>query len=55
MIERKVDILVITETKLDAAFLTSQCFAKGFSKPYILDRNRNVSGILIYICEDILR
>ena len=49
----KVDILVVTETKIDNNFLTSQFFITGFAKPIRLDRNRNGGGILIYVREDI--
>ena len=40
-----VDVLVITETKLDDTFLTSQFLVTGFSVPYRLDRNRNGVGL----------
>ena len=36
----KVDILVLTETKLDNCFPTNQFLIKGYSKPLRLDRNR---------------
>ena len=49
----KVDILVITETKLGTTFPTSQFLIEGYSKPYRLHRNRNGSGVLIYVREDI--
>ena len=48
-----VDVLVVTETKLDDAFLTSQFLVTGFSVPYRLDRNRNGGGIMIFIRDDI--
>ena len=35
-----IDILVLTETKLDDTFPTAQFLVNGFSEPYILDRNR---------------
>ena len=53
MIQGKVDILVITETKLDNTFLTSQFMIQGFSEPYRIDRNRYGGGVMIYIREDI--
>ena len=52
MIEGNVDILIVTETKLDSAFPTSQFYKNGFTKPYRLDRSRNGGGVLIYIRED---
>ena len=48
-----VDVLVITETKLDETFLTSQFLVTGFSAPYRLDRNGNGGGIMIFIRDDI--
>ena len=39
----KVDIFVLTETKLNSAFPTSQ-FLIGYSEPYRFDRNRNGGG-----------
>ena len=49
----KVDILIVTETKLDSTFPTSQFVTDGYSEPYRFDRNRNGGGVLIYIREDI--
>ena len=40
-----VDVLVITETKLDDTFLKSQFLVTGFSVLYRLDRNRNAVGL----------
>ena len=37
----KADILVITETKLDSIFPTSQLLIEGYSEPYRFDRNRD--------------
>ena len=45
--------LMISETKLDESFPTSQFFMNGFSNPHSLDRNCNGGGILLYIREDI--
>ena len=44
---------MISETKLDESFPTSQFFMKGFSSPHRLDGNCNGGGILLYIREDI--
>ena len=41
MIEGKVDILVVSETKLDATFLTSQFYVNGFAKACRFDRKKN--------------
>jgi exonuclease III len=48
-----IDILVITETKLDDTFSETSFMIEGFSKPYRRDRNSNGGGILIYVREDI--
>ena len=48
LISNHVDILVLTETKLDETFTTSTFFIDGFSSPFRLDRNRKGGGILIY-------
>ena len=50
-----VDILVITESKLDQSFPESQFFINRFSKPFRKDRNRHGGGLLMYIKEDILQ
>ena len=52
LIQGKVDILIITETKLDDSFPVDQFIISGYSKPYRLDRNRNGGG-LSYILEKI--
>ena len=46
-VQGKFDVLVITETKLDSTFHTSQFLIEGYSKPYHFDRNRNGGDILI--------
>ena len=53
LIQGKIDILIITETKLDDNFPTEQFTISGYSKPYRLDRNRHGGGVIIYIREDI--
>ena len=39
-----IDVLVVTETKLDESFPTGQFIIEGFSTPFRLDRNRHVVG-----------
>ena len=48
-----IDILVVTETKIDHTFSTNQFMIDGFSEPYRRDRNGNGGSILIYVREDI--
>ena len=47
LLQGKVDVFVITVTKLESTFPTSQFLIEGY------DRNRNRGGVLIYVQEDI--
>ena len=47
-----IDILVITETKLDT-FPNAQFLVPGFSTPFRLDRNRKGDGVMINVRENI--
>ena len=49
-----MDILVLTETKIDFIFLSQQFHIEGFFLSYRLDRNKHGGGVLAYIREDIL-
>ena len=51
--ETVLEILVVTETKLDETFLESLFLMDGFSKPYRLDRNKNGGGVMIFIRDTI--
>ena len=53
LVNGMLDIVIITETKLDDTFPVSQFHVDGFSKPYRLDRNRNGGGVTIHVREDI--
>ena len=53
IISGNIDILVVTETKLDDSFPSTQFLIEGYSPPYRRDRNKYGGGILIYIREDI--
>ena len=53
LVRGKVDIPVITETKLDSTFPTTEFLIESYSEPYRFDRNRNGGGVLIYVREDI--
>ena len=52
-IATNIDILMISETKIDESFLIGQFLIKGFSTPYRLDRNDKGGGILVYVREGI--
>ena len=47
-----LDILIITEAKLDNTFPFSQFHTEGYSKPYRFDRNSGGGGIIINVKED---
>ena len=48
-----VDIMVISETKLDDSFPESQLKIFGYASPFCLDRDENGRGIMVFVCEDI--
>ena len=52
-ITKYVDILLLSETKLDDSFPTTQFSLNGYSKPYRLVCSSNVGGILLYVRDDI--
>ena len=49
MLTCDIDILMITETKLDDSFRVSQFVIDGFSTTFRLDQNKNGGGILLFI------
>ena len=53
IIDNKIDIFLISETKLDDLFPSAQFLIKSFSPPYRFDRNSKGGGWLLYIREDI--
>ena len=53
IVRNNVNILMISETKLDDSFPKAQFLLHGFSASYRLDRNSKGGGILLYIKEDI--
>ena len=48
-----IDILMISETKVDDSFPDDQFFLDGFGTPFRLDQNRNGGGIMLFIRNDI--
>ena len=52
MLHNNLDILLISETKINSSFPTVQFQIEGYTT-YRLDRNANGGGILLYIREDI--
>ena len=53
MVKDKVDVLVISETKIDGTFPNEQFKAPGYSNPIRLDRNDRGGGLLLYTRSDI--
>ena len=53
MLSSRVDIILISETKIDSTFPKSQCMMHGYSEPYRLDRTANGGGLLLYVRSDI--
>ena len=47
-IQGEVDIFIVTETKMDLNFPTSQFMIDRYKKPYLFDRNRNGGRVLIF-------
>ena len=53
IVNNEIDILMVSETKLDDTFPTSQFLMQGFSTPFRNDRTSKGGGILLYVREDI--
>ena len=51
MIKNRVDIIMVSETKVDESFPLSQFKIDGYSSPFRIDRNTNGGGIMIYFPE----
>ena len=51
-VQVKVDIFVITESKLDKYSTMNQFQIDAFSLPYRVERNRKGGRVLIYVSED---
>ena len=49
----KIDIFLISETKLDSSFPSGQLIIKDYSTPFRLDRNKKGVGLLLYVRDDI--
>ena len=52
VIGNNIDVLLISETKLDASFPSSQFILDGFTPPYRLDRTQHGGGIILFIRKD---
>ena len=55
LIGGKVDILLISETKIDSTFPTSQFLMNGYSNIYRLDRNDKGGAIMLFVKYNLIR
>ena len=53
MLSEVLDVLMITETKLNDSFPEQQFHIEGFNIPFRLDRNRHGGGLLLYVRNNI--
>ena len=53
IINRNLDIILLSETKLNDSFPSAKFMLKNFGIPYRLDRNSNGGGLLLYVRDDI--
>ena len=53
LVSNTIDVLLISETKIDNAFPVSQFGVPGYSVPFRLDRTGNGGGIMLYVKEHI--
>ena len=53
MLNKNIDIFLISETKLDDSFPSAQFEIEGFITPYRYDRKDKGGGLLLHIREDI--
>ena len=53
LIKGYIVILLVSETKIDSSFTTSQFLIPGFLPPFRLDRSKNGGDLLLYVREDI--
>ena len=49
LLGKSLDIICISETKLDETFPTAQFAIEGFNKSYLLDITSNSGGLLLYV------
>ena len=52
-VKGNIDVLMVSETKIDDSFPVGHFVIDGFSIPYRLDRDSNGGGIMLYVREDI--
>ena len=53
LVKDKLDVFLLSETKIDISFPSSQFTMEGYSNPFRRDRNIHGGGLLLYIRDDI--
>ena len=53
IVNNEIDILMVSETKLDDTFPTSQFLMQGYSTPFRKNWTTKGGGILLYVREDV--
>ena len=53
IIKENIDVLLVSETKLDISFPNSLFHIDGYSPPYRKDRSNNGGGLILYVRNDI--
>ena len=53
VVDNKIDILLISETKLDDTLPLNHFILEGFTPPYRLDRTTHGGGLMLFLREDI--
>ena len=53
MVKDSIDILMVSETKLDSSFPQAQFRMEGYALPFRCDRSSHGGGFLLFIWEDI--
>ena len=53
LIKENIDILMISETKLDDTYPVGQFLIEGYSEPIRLDRNCHGGGLIFYVRSDL--
>ena len=52
-INKNLDIIIFSETKLGASFPSGNFLIPGYKQPYCLDISKSKGGILVFIRDDI--
>ena len=52
-VKDQIDILLVSETKIDDTFPNGQFFLSGYNEPVRLDRTAKGGGLLLYVRQDI--